>query len=114
MVWARNLFLPQGDGIELRFHLEGEKLILRGGGYQCGIFQAEYPYSVFQIKGSFLYWEDTQVGLIGESNLSLVDLEQGYQLHLFLNDDGSMSFNEMWLDGGDFLIIRGKLSLGDQ
>jgi len=102
----------EGDctSVEMRFDHRGETLILRGGGYTCGEIVAEYPYSKFKIDGSFIYYEGEQVGLISKDSLSIVYWSQGYQLHLFLKEDGSMSYTEMWTDGtADFLKIKARL-----
>ncbi|EQC51563.1 hypothetical protein [Bacteriovorax sp. DB6_IX] len=94
--------------VEMRIHIEEDKLILRGGHYNCDSLSAEYPYSVFTIKDGVLFERDQAVGTIDEQTILLESPKDGFEMTLNLYN-GSLYFNEAWVDGEDYLVLGAEL-----
>ncbi|WP_155897243.1 hypothetical protein [Bacteriovorax sp. BSW11_IV] len=93
--------------LEIRFIHEGDKLILRGGGYRCGDIQAEYPYSVFNVVDGELIYHGDKVGYISEHKLSLQYEEFSLNATMV---DGLLYYNELWQSNEDYFQVLGMLS----
>lgn len=95
--------------VEMRVHIEKNKLILRGGHYNCEGLSAEYPYSTFNIQNGELIQEDKVVGSIDEQTILLKSPADGFEMTLNLYK-GKLYFTESWIEGEKFLVIGAELN----
>lgn len=97
------------ENIFFRLSLSEKKFKIQDGGYNCSGLSAEYPYSVFTIRGSELLYQGEVSGFIDEKRIEIFSKEDGFQLIFILIDKKTIEVSERWQDGEDFLLIRSKL-----
>jgi hypothetical protein len=97
------------DDVEMRVHIQDDKMILRGGHYNCTGLSAEYPYSTFKINNGNLIQKDKIVGSIDAQTILLKSPADGFELTLNLYK-GKLYFTESWIEGENYLIIGAELT----
>jgi len=96
------------SNVEMRLQIDKDKLILRGGHYNCQGLSAEYPYSVFEIDSGHLFQHGVKVGTINDQTILLESPKDGFEMTLNLYK-GNLYFNEAWIEGDDYLVIGAEL-----
>ncbi len=92
------------------YHSE-DKFKIQEGGYNCSGLNAEYPYSIFTIKDSKLFYRGEVSGLIHSNEVIIFSKEDGFELTFKLSDDAkTLSVSEEWREGEDFLLIESQLN----
>ncbi len=95
--------------VEMRFAIQADTFILRGGHYNCETISAEYPYYRFQIKGQDLYDGDRHVGKYLKDRVVIFSKSDGFELSLVIKNE-ELYFLESWIDGEDFFQVKAILS----
>ena len=100
------------EWIEMRFRQPGpSEFIIRGGGYKCGMIEAEYPYSTFKIENGKLVYQGKIHGEISEDRLHLTAEGGQYNLWVMKKNDGQYFYRELWADRNDFFMVEGDLDV---
>jgi hypothetical protein len=90
------------------FELTNLSLDIYTGGYECGLFKAEYPASHFEIVNGFIFYKGENVGTASNDRFFLTYLDGVFELTLRY-ENGRIDFHERWYENGDLLEVRSKL-----
>ncbi len=95
--------------VYFRLFYDEKKFKIQEGGYNCNGLSAEYPYSVFDVKGPLLYYKGEVSGLINNDELTIYSKEDGFSLRFYFVAEDEVEVTESWKEGSDYLIITSKL-----
>lgn len=97
----------KGECTEIFFQFKQteKKLKILTGGYICGMLQAEYPPSSFDIVEGTLIYDGEVVGSITDDQFTIEYLGGVYKLNVKKEED-HLQYEEIWNEGDDLLVVQ--------
>ncbi|MFG1499610.1 hypothetical protein ABMA70_05315 [Halobacteriovorax sp. XZX-3] len=95
--------------IYFKLFYDASKFKIQEGGYNCNGLSAEYPYSVFEVRGPLLYYKGEVSGFINNDELTIYSKEDGFTLRFYFVAEDEVEVSETWQEGSDYLTIKSTL-----